>query len=114
MHLQTLAITINQSLIGHDQYYEAGFGAGTPQQESRPGGAQHFQELKIFGHGTVLALTFLGKGVFMDIEIKRMSLLLLKCLTNSVLSANGSESIIMQPPKISVICWTALLCTNIN
>ena len=45
----------------------------------------------------------------MDIEIKRMSLLLLKCLTNSVLSANGSESIIMQPPKISVICWTALL-----
>ena len=27
MHLQTLAITINQSLIGHDRYYEAGFGA---------------------------------------------------------------------------------------
>ena len=25
MHLQTLAITINQSLIGHDRYYEAGF-----------------------------------------------------------------------------------------
>ena len=33
MHLQTLAITINQSLIGHDQYYEAGFGAGMLQQE---------------------------------------------------------------------------------
>ena len=32
MHLQTLAITINQSLIGHDRYYEVGFGAGTPQQ----------------------------------------------------------------------------------
>jgi len=32
MHLQTLAITINQSLIGHDRYYEAGFRAGTPQQ----------------------------------------------------------------------------------
>ena len=103
---------------------EAGFGAGTPQQEHfknagasqkcSPGRAQHFQELRICGHGTILALTFLGKGVFMDIEIKRMSLLLLKCLTNSVLSANGSESIIMQPPKISVICWTALLCTNIN
>ena len=33
MHLQTLAITINQSLIGHDRYYEAGFRAGTPQQD---------------------------------------------------------------------------------
>ena len=33
MHLQTLAITINQSLIGHDRYYEVGFGAGTPQQD---------------------------------------------------------------------------------
>ena len=40
---------------------------------SCPGGAQHFQELKICGHGTVLALTPLGKGVFMDIEVKRMS-----------------------------------------
>ena len=45
---------------------EAGFGAGTPQQEHfknagalqkcSPGRAQHFQELKICGHGTVLAL----------------------------------------------------------
>ena len=62
---------------------EAGFGAGTPQQEHfknagalqkcSPGRAQHFQELKICGHGTILALTFLGKGVFMDIEVKRMS-----------------------------------------
>ena len=34
MHLQTLAITINQSLIGHNRYYEVGFGAGTPQQDS--------------------------------------------------------------------------------
>ena len=50
----------------------------------------------------------------MDIEIKRMSLLLLKCLTNSVQSANGSASITMQPPKISVICWTALPYTNTN
>ena len=33
MHLQTLAITINQSLIGHNRYYEVGFGAGTPQQD---------------------------------------------------------------------------------
>ena len=33
MHLQTLAITINQSLIGHDRYYEVGFRAGTPQQD---------------------------------------------------------------------------------
>ena len=43
MHLQTLAITINQSLIGHDQYYEAGFGAGTPQQESCPTGQEIFK-----------------------------------------------------------------------
>ena len=38
MHLQILAITINPSLIGHDRYYEAGFGAGTPQQEAVPMG----------------------------------------------------------------------------
>ena len=42
-------------------------------QKCCPKGAQHFQELKICGHGTVLALTPLGKGVFMDIEVKRMS-----------------------------------------
>jgi len=46
----------------------AGFGAGTPQQEHfknagalqkcSPEWAQYFQELKICGHGTVLALTF--------------------------------------------------------
>jgi len=29
--------------------------------------------LKICDHGMVLALTPLGKGVFMDIEVKRMS-----------------------------------------
>ena len=62
---------------------EAGFGAGTPQQEHfknagasqkcSPGRAQHFQELRICGHGTILALTPLGKGIFMDIEVKRMS-----------------------------------------
>ena len=48
----------------------AGFGAGSPQQEHfknaralqkcSPGGAQHFQELKICGHGTVLALYIFG------------------------------------------------------
>ena len=32
MHLQTLAITINPSLIGHDRSYEAGSGEGTPRQ----------------------------------------------------------------------------------
>ena len=42
-------------------------------QKCSPGGAQHFQKLKICGHGTVLALTTLGKEVFMDIEVKRMS-----------------------------------------
>ena len=45
MHLQTLAITINQSLIGHDRYYEAGFGAGTPQQEAVPKG-QEFSRIE--------------------------------------------------------------------
>ena len=50
----------------------AGFGAGTPQQEHfknagalqkcSPGRAQHFQELKICGHGTVLALCVFLKG----------------------------------------------------
>ena len=45
----------------------AGFGAGTPQQEHfknagalqkySPEWAQYFQELKICGHGTILALT---------------------------------------------------------
>ena len=45
----------------------AGFGAGTPQQEHfknaealqkcSPGRAENFQELKICGHGTILALT---------------------------------------------------------
>ena len=43
MHLQTLAITINQSLIGHNRYYEVGFGAGTPQQESCPMGQKIFK-----------------------------------------------------------------------
>ena len=65
------------------KFSSAGFGAGTPQQEHfgnsqefekwSPGWAENFQELKICGHRTVLALTFLGKGVFMDIEVKRMS-----------------------------------------
>ena len=46
----------------------AGFGAGTPQQEHfknagalqkcSPGWARNFQELKICGHGTILALPF--------------------------------------------------------
>ena len=34
MHLQTLAITINQSLIGHDRYYEAGFGGSARPNKS--------------------------------------------------------------------------------
>ena len=51
---------------------EAGFGAGTPQQEHfknagalqkcSPGRAQHFQELKICGHGTILAFYVFLKG----------------------------------------------------
>lgn len=57
MHLQTLAITINQSLIGHDRYYEAGLGAPHAPTRKLSQGAGNFQELKIFGHGTILALT---------------------------------------------------------
>ena len=37
-------------------FYLAGFGAGTPQQEAVLKGTGNFQELKICGHGTVLAL----------------------------------------------------------
>jgi len=40
----------------------AGFGAGTPQQEAVPRG-RNFQELKIFGHGTVLVLYVFLKGL---------------------------------------------------
>jgi hypothetical protein len=60
-------------LIGHDRYYEAGFGAPHAPTRKLSQGAESFQKLKICGHGTVLALTPLGKGVFMDIEVKRMS-----------------------------------------
>ena len=80
MHLQTLAITINQSLIGHDRYYEAGFVAPHPPtkarrtrfsqglEQARPNrklsqGAENFQELKICGHGTVLVLYVFLKGL---------------------------------------------------
>ena len=41
--LQTLAITINQSLIGHDRYYEAGFGAPHAPKRSCPKGARIFR-----------------------------------------------------------------------
>ena len=44
MHLQILAITINPSLIGHDRYYEAGFGAPHAPTRSCPKGAENFQE----------------------------------------------------------------------
>jgi len=37
-------------------FYLAGFGAGTPQQEAVLKGTGNFQELKICGHGTILAL----------------------------------------------------------
>ena len=39
-------------------FYLAGFGAGTPQQEAVLKGTGNFQELKICGHGTILALSF--------------------------------------------------------
>ena len=43
MHLQTLAITINPSLIGHDRYYEAGFGAPHAPTRSCPMGQEIFK-----------------------------------------------------------------------
>ena len=44
MHLQILAITINPSLIGHDRYYEAGFGAPHAPTRKLSHGAENFQE----------------------------------------------------------------------
>ena len=44
MHLQILAITINPSLIGHDRYYEAGFGAPHAPTRKLSHGAGNFQE----------------------------------------------------------------------
>ncbi len=90
-----------------------GLGLALPNKKAVPR-AGNFQELKICDHGTVLALTPLGKGVFMDIEVKRMSPTAIEMLDQLSAVANGSASIIMQPPKISVICWTALPCTNTN
>ena len=49
-----------------------GLGQARPNKKLSHG-AGNFQELKICDHGTVLALTPLEKGVFMDIEVKRMS-----------------------------------------
>ena len=43
MHLKTLAITINPSLIGHDRYYEAGFGAPHAPTRSCPMGQKIFK-----------------------------------------------------------------------
>ena len=63
MHLQTLAITINQSLIGHDRYSEF---IGDPALEKYTAktecGAFSFQYI-----------SFLKGGAPMDIEVKRMS-----------------------------------------
>ena len=49
-----------------------GLGQALPNKKAVPRGRK-FSELKICDHGTVLALTPLEKGVFMDIEVKRMS-----------------------------------------
>ena len=61
----------------------AGFGAGTPQQEHfknaealqkcSPGRAQHFQELKICGHGTILALTVRIIRLALTVRIIRLA-----------------------------------------
>ena len=52
--------------------FQQGLGQARPNKKLSQSG-KNFQELKICGHGTILALTPLGKGVFMDIEVKRMS-----------------------------------------
>ena len=46
-------------------FYLAGFGAGTPQQEAVLKGTGNFQELKICGHGTILALYRCAQNVFL-------------------------------------------------
>ena len=58
--------TTRRSIRAARHEWWAGFGAGTPQQDHlensqefekwSPGWTEHFQELKICGHGTVLAL----------------------------------------------------------
>ena len=73
MHLQILAITINPSLIGHDRYYEAGFGAPHTPTKSCPKGAGNFQELKICGHGTILALTVRIIRLALTVRIIRLA-----------------------------------------
>ena len=45
-------------------FYLAGFGAGTPQQEAVLKGTGNFQELKICGHGTILALYRCAQNAF--------------------------------------------------
>ena len=50
----------------------------------------------------------------MDIEVKRMSPTAIEMLDQLSAVCNGSALITMQLPKISVICWTALPCTNTN
>ena len=91
----------------------AGFGAGTPQQEHfknagalqkcSPEWAQYFQELKICGHGTVLALYIfgiLGKGVLLWIlKSNGCQAIRLNCLTGLTLFVNASMWMIRTLPK---------------
>lgn len=72
-------------------------------QKCSPGGTQHFQELKICGHGTVLALYIfgiLGKGVLLWIlKSNGCQAIRLNCLTGLTLFVNASIWIIRTLPK---------------
>ena len=59
-------------------------------------------------------ISFLKGGAPMDIEVKRMSPTAIEMLDqlSAVCKRFGVDY--YQLPKISVICWTALPCTNIN
>ena len=60
MHLQILATTINP-LLNIADFAQQGLGQARPNKKLSQG-AENFQELKICGHGTVLALCVFLKG----------------------------------------------------
>ncbi len=92
----------------------AGFGAGTPQQEHfknaealqkcSPGRAQHFQELKICGHGTGLALYRCAQNRFRVI----VSELLRRKKISRGCAAHGWESPFAPNEVPAPVCAAAL------
>lgn len=87
-------------------------------QKCSPGGTQHFQKLKICGHGTVLALYIfgiLGKGVLLWIlKSNGCQAIRLNCLTGLTLFVNASMWIICTLPKKTGSSQKLLPCMSIN